>query len=400
MTAAGTRNAQAACEEKRIIKLGVLVSHPIQYFVPVYRALAKIPDIDLTVIYRTRVGVEAYLDPGFGQVVKWDVPLLDGYRSCFLSDKSALRGIEPGVAKELLLRRFDVLIVHGYNQLTNLVAIAVAKLIGTRVVIRGDTRLLESHLKDHAWKRFLKRILFKAFDGFLCIGTLNREYYAAFGAPAERILFAPFCVNNAAFSLEADDRNKLRLQYRTAIGLPKECVAILYASKLTKRKRPGDLLMAYAALAERYPNAWLVMAGSGEEVDSLKATINALGLERVLLIGFQNQSMLPSLYAASDVFVLPSEAEPWGLVLNEAMAAGLPVVVSDEVGAYPDLVRGQGVGVVYPCGDIEALTHALESLLHSTQARQEMGKKARVYIQKWDVDACVSAIASSARRLT
>jgi len=377
----------------------VLVSHPIQYFVPVYRELEKTSDIDLTVIYRTRVGVDSYYDPGFGQQLKWDIPLLEGYKSRFLSEKNSLRGFEVRIVKELISHRFDVLIVHGYNRLTNLLAISVAKLIGTRVIIRGDTRLQTHHRHAPAWKKLIKRLLFRAFDGFLTIGTLNREYYVAFGADAGRIFFAPFCVNNATFTLGSDVHLRVRQQYRSALGLPNDSVVFLYAAKLTAQKRPSDLIKAYAVLAQQYPNAWLLLAGSGVEEKSLKAMVAALNLERVRFFGFQNQSALPSLYAASDIFVLPSEAESWGLVLNEAMASGLPVITSDQVGSYPDLVKGQGSGIVYPCGDVGALSQAMSSLIQAEQMRLEMGLRARELIKEWDVATCAASIVSMVKRL-
>jgi len=377
------------------VKLGILVSHPIQYFVPVYRALSQRPDLSLLVLYRTRMGVDAYYDPGFDQSVQWDIPLLAGYKSHFLSGKTALTGFEPGIVRELLRRHFDVLIVHGYNSLTILLAVLVAKLIGTRVFVRGDTRLERHHLSAPFWKRLSKRFLFKIFDGVLAIGSLNRAYFSAFGVAEERISFAPFCVDNAMFSLRTEERRVQRLKCRGTLGLPEDCTVVLYASKLISRKRPADLVRAFALVAPRFPDAWLVMAGSGEEEHILRSMVSALGIERVRFIGFQNQSNLPTLYAASDVFVLPADAEPWGLVLNEVMAAGLPVVVSDEVGATPDLVQGQGTGFVYPCGDVEALAGTLESLLQSETLRLEMGKKARELIRAWDVDACALGIASA-----
>ncbi|MBZ0159600.1 MAG: glycosyltransferase [bacterium] len=382
------------------MKLGILVSHPIQYFVPVYRALSERPDVSLLVLYRTRMGVDAYYDPGFAQTVQWDIPLLDGHESHFLSNKTALTGYEPGIVKELLRRRFDVLIVHGYNGLTNLLAVLVAKLIGTRVFVRGDTRLQRHHLSAPFWKRLFKHFLFKMFDGVLAIGSLNRAYYAAFGVAEERIFFAPFCVDNAMFSLQAEELQIQRLKCRRTLGLPEDCTVVLYASKLILQKRPADLVRAFALVAPRFRDAWLVMAGSGEEEPILRSMVVAFGIERVHFIGFQNQSNLPTLYAASDVFVLPADAESWGLVLNEVMAAGLPVVVSDEVGAAADLVQGQGTGFVYPCGDVEALAGALESLLQSEALRLEMGKKARELIRAWDVDACASGIAAAVGYLT
>lgn len=389
--------ASTLSAKRRVLRVGVLVSHPIQYFTPVYRELAKRNDIDLTVIYRTRVGVDAYHDPGFGQAVKWDIPLLDGYGSLFLSDKKTLGGIEPNVIGQLLRLRLDVLIVHGYNYPTNLLAVAAAKLIGTRVIIRGDTRLQAHHDEAGWWKRTLKKVLLKTFDGYLSIGSLNKQYYAAFGAQAGRIFFAPFCVDNAAFTLERDVRRTRREHFRTDLGIPPDAVVILFLSKLTKRKRPKDLLRAFAELTRDFPAAWLVFGGSGEQEQPLIAETAELGLEQVRFIGFQNQSALPTLFAASDIFVLPSDEEPWGLVVNEAMAAGLPVIVSDEVGAAPDLVEDKGTGAVYPCGNVEALTNAIIGLLESKTKRLEMGARAHELIKAWDVEKCVAGIASAAR---
>lgn len=381
------------------LRLGILVSHPIQYFVPVYRELARRSEIDLTVIYRTRVGVDAYHDPGFGQTVQWDIPLLDGYQSCFLSDKTSLTGLELTVVRALFRQRFDVLMVHGYDSLTHLLAIVVAKLVGEHVLIRGDTRLQQRHFTAPFWKRLFKRLLFKVFDGFLTIGSLNREYYLAFGARPDRVFFAPFCVNNTAFALGSETRKEERRRWREAFGLAERCTVVLYAAKFLRRKRAEDLLHAFAAIEAQFPEAWLVLAGAGEMESSLRTQVADMRLQQVRFLGFQNQSVLPRLFAGSDLFVLPSEEEPWGLALNEAMAAGLPVIVSDEVGAVPDLVEGKGTGIVYRCGDVEALTKAMETLLESEALRAEMGKKAHDLIGYWDIAACASGVVMAVSRL-
>ena len=382
-------------KQQKTVKLGILVSHPIQYFVPVYRQLAKRSDIELTVIYRTRVGIDAYHDSGFGQTLKWDIPLLDGYSSHFLSSKTVLAGFELGIVKELLSHRFDVMIVHGYNSLTNILAIGIAKLLGTRVIIRGDTRLQRHHQQTPLWKNLFKRLLFKICDGFLTIGSLNRDYYLAFGANPECLFFAPFCVDNSAFSLSAEQHLIQRQQFRKTLSLPENCTVILFASKFIALKKADDLIKAFARLHLSFPEACLIMAGSGEQECVLRTMVKTLCVERVYFIGFQNQSTLPSLYAASDMFVLPSAGDSWGLVLNEVMASGLPVIVSDEVGAAPDLVCGQCTGIVYPCGDVDALTTALESLLKSEKNRQQMGNKAYKLIQKWDAEVCATKTASA-----
>lgn len=128
----------------------------------------------------------------------------------------------------------------------------------------------------------------------------------------------------------------------------------------------------------------------------LRGLVSARAIERVRFIGFQNQQALPGLYAACDLFVLPSQGESWGLIVNEVMAAGLPVIVADEVGAAPDLVEGQGTGAVYPCGDIDALRERLSAFIRSAELRQQASAKGRQLIRRWDVDICATALVNAA----
>lgn len=377
------------------LKLGVLVSHPIQYFVPVYRELARTPGIDLTVLYRTRVGVDAYHDPGFGQMVQWDIPLLDGYAHQFLSIKNSIKGVEWAVVSALFRKRFDVLLVHGYNSLTNLLAMVVAKMSGTKVLMRGDTRL-EAHHKRTGVKALFKRMVFRWCDGFVAIGSLNRAYYLQHGVPPERVFFAPFSVRNEQFAASTELRARHRHTIRAELGLDGDSLIVLFASKLIKRKRADDLIHAFAGLADQFPLAYLVVVGSGEVEAKLRALADAAVGERVRFMGFQNQSQLPALYAASDVFVLPADSEPWGLVINEVMAAGIPVVVSNEIGAAPDLVQGQETGFVFPCGNIDELAKAIGRLLGEPALRAQMSANAVHLIRRWDVDECAAGIVDAA----
>jgi glycosyltransferase involved in cell wall biosynthesis len=377
------------------LKLGILVSHPIQYFVPVYRELAKTAGVDLRVLFRTRVGVDDYFDEGFGQIVKWDIPLLSGYHYDFLSSKTRIQGVEWGIIGALFRNRLDVLVVHGYNNVTNLLAILIGKMLGTKILMRGDTRLQARH-EYTGWKSLFKRAIFKLCNGFLAIGELNRAYYAHFGAPAKRLFFAPFCVSTEQFALSPETRIRERTCVRTALQVPADAGLVLFAGKLIKLKRADDLIRAFALLADDFPTIVLVIAGSGEERLDLERLAADLRLERIRFVGFQNQSQLPALYAAADLFVLPSDNESWGLVINEVMAAGLPVIVSSEVGSAPDLVSGKGTGIIFQCGDIEALSQSMRSILSSPDLRASMGANGKKLIEQWDVAACAQGIARAA----
>jgi glycosyltransferase involved in cell wall biosynthesis len=384
---------------EKVLKVAVLVSHPIQYFVPVFKELAKAQSIDLKVLYRTRAGVDEYHDPGFGQTFKWDIPLLDGYSHRFLSKRNTVAGFQWGVMSVLWRSRFDVLMVHGYNSITNLMAILVARIRGTKVLMRGDTRLEAAHQESTA-KSLFKRYLFKLCDGFVAVGSLNRAYYLWHGVSSDQVFFAPFCVNNNRFAAAAKLDVGQRSNARAALGIASEAPLVLFASKLVRRKRAADLIHAFAALMSEFPATSLIIAGAGEEEPALRALAESVGGNQIRFVGFQNQSELPAMYAAADVFVLPSDAEPWGLVINEVMAAGVPVIVSSEVGAAPDLVEGKGTGIVFPCGDVDALADALRELLASSELRQKMGERGREVIREWDVDKCAEGIVNAACAVT
>ena len=375
------------------LRLCILVSHPIQYFASVYRALASRDDVDLSVFFRTRVGVDAYFDKEFGHAVRWDIPLLDGYSHEFLSQKTELRGVEWAVVGALNRHRPDVLLLHGYSNPTNLVAMVASKCRGVRVLIRGDTRMSSRHM-GASYRTLVKRLLFRQVDGFVAIGSANADYYQALGVASTRIHFAPFSVDNAAFALH-ERRQEARKDLRERLGIAPNAIVVVFASKLILRKRAADLLAALASVCTNHRDAVVVIAGSGPEEPVLRTAAASLG-DRAVFVGFQNQSELPALFAASDIFVLPSSEEPWGLVINEAMASGLPVIVSDDVGAAADLVNGKDTGRVFPVGNIEALACCLNELLASRELRERMSRAAETLIANWTPEASAAGIAAAA----
>lgn len=379
------------------LRLAVLVSHPIQYFVPLFRLLAQRQDLDFTVLYHTRMGTVPYRDEQFGRDVQWDVPLLDGYAHCFLSDRVVYGGFQWRVLGSLMHVRPDVLIVHGYNSQTNFLAMLVSRMLGIRVLMRGDTRAQAAHVST--LKRLVKRGILSLCDGAIAVGSANRDYYRSLGMSEDRIFFAPFSVDNAAFALPSDDRDAARSAIRRHLGVVADALFVVFAAKLIRRKRASDLIHAFARVCDRFPSAHVVIVGSGEAEASLKRQASEIGKGRVHFLGFQNQSQLPQIFAASDVFVLPSQDEPWGLVVNEAMASGLPVIVSDEVGAAPDLVATTGAGMVYPCGDIDALARCLDTIFGNEVLRGTMAARSRALIQEWDITCTADAIFAAARQV-
>jgi glycosyltransferase involved in cell wall biosynthesis len=362
-----------------------------------YRRIAQEPRIDLTVYYCSRQGVEAYVDQGFNQVVQWDTNLLEGYKHKFLPNLSRTNSVggflslmNPAIVSELRREHFDALWVHGHNYATYIMAIGAARALGIPVLMRSETHLL---LQRSRWKQTLRRPIMTLFyrncAAFLAIGSRNMDFYQHHGVPHERIHLVPYTVDNAHFlersSVHPDERKALR----SSLGLSPNTTAVLFASKLSPRKHPEHLLEAYSILKQAGMDTALLFIGSGSEENSLRQFVAEHNLQDVHFLGFRNQSELPKWYAAADVFVLPSENEPWGLVVNEVMCAGLPVIVADMVGAAPDLVHEGENGYTFGVGNVEALAKHLQHLCVNNDLRRRMGVASRQIIQQWSYEEVV-----------
>ncbi len=392
-------------------RVAYLVSHPIQYQAPLLQRLAAHPEIALHVYYMDDLGVRPGRDdPEFGVPAQWDLPLLDGYDWTLLRNLSPWSGtdsfvrfIHPGIVAALLRERFDALIVHGYNHATEWLAFAGAWASRTPLLLRGESTLHQETTRRGRrplWvviaKRILAAVLLRRLAGALAIGSLNREFYRAYGVPEDRIFFAPYAVDNDRFMRASERLRGERAGLRARLGLPPDRPVVLFTGKLIPRKRPADLLVAYACANREHPAA-LVFLGEGSERSRITAEADRRGLPHVFVTGFVNQGAVAQYYAASDVLVLPSGHEPWGLVLNEGMCFGLPVICSDAVGAAPDLVRPGENGWVYPVGDVEALARALGTLLDDPERRARMGERSRAIVSAYSYDADVVGILDALR---
>ena len=392
---------------RRRLRLAYLVSHPIQYQAPLLRRIAEEPDIDLTVLFGSDFSMRDYKDEGFGVGVKWDVPLLEGYKHVFLPklrDTSTVSIASP-LSYGILSRlrggidgsAFDVLWVHGYASVNAIHGILAAKTLGIPVLLRAESWLRDrgrSTVKLAAKQTFFSA-LERLIDGVLPIGTLNSEYWRYYFGDSVPQFLMPYAVDNRYFAGRAHAAASSRASLQAELGLDPKRPVILFASKLQPRKHCDHLIAAYARLTAGLPEesrAYLVIVGDGEQRVELERQAHATGLPGILFCGFRNQSELPRFFDLANVFVLPSRHEPWGLIVNEVMNAGRPVIVSDDVGCAPDLI-GDGVnGCVYPAGDIDALAGALDRVLNTPGAAEAMGARAFERIQRWSFEEDVQGL--------
>jgi len=327
--------------------LAVIETHPIQYHAPVYRVLQQQFGVPVTAIYGSDFSVKGYRDKEFGVTFAWDTDLLGGYTSRFLSESSLslaahLREVAPAAV-----------LVVGYSPRFHRDAFFQAWRGGYPILFRAETTdharsrsSLKSWSRDRALQWYYSRCA-----RLLYIGEQSRAHYRRLGCAEEKLIFAPYCVDTTPFACDAASRQRLRAETRAQLGIPAEQRVALFVGKLSTRKGPDLLLQAL-------PPGWAaIFVGDGE----LRAELaRQAGQRAIHFVGFQNQTQLSRYYHAADVFALPSVAsETWGLVVNEALHHGVPVVVSDAVGCAPDLVVPGKTGEVCATGSVMALQAAL-----------------------------------------
>lgn len=372
--------------KRKIMRIGILTSHPIQYQAPLFRALAK--EVDLTLYFAHRQTAAGQAKAGYGVSFEWDVDLLSGYSSVFLQNRSknpnvfSFAGCDtPEIADIIKAGRFDAFIVTGWYLKCYWQAIRACRRHGVPVLVRGDSQLSSprSYLK-RITKEVVYRWVMKQFDGFLYVGQRNLEYLTHYGARLERCFFSPHFIDVDWFHERSRLTQVERRAIRRELGAAEDETMLLFVGRLVEIKRPADLLVAAAKLKGQGLAVRPVFVGSGPLEQFLRKQARQMKLEATFA-GFRNQTEMPPIYAAADLFVLPGE-ETWGLVVNEAMACGMPAVVSAASGCAPDLIDEESTGKTFVTGNPNDLADAIKLMLpklHSESSLQAIQAKMATY---------------------
>jgi glycosyltransferase involved in cell wall biosynthesis len=240
----------------------------------------------------------------------------------------------------------------------------------------------------------LKRRFIGACSGFVVPGTSAAAYVATFGVPREKIFVAPNAVDNAFFSREASAARSNAAEMRRQFGLPQRY--FLYVGRLIASKGVFDLLDAYSRLApELRASSHLLFVGDGVEQSELEARAAAIHPGAVRFAGFAHREQLAVYYAMADALVFPTHTDPWGLVVNEAMACGVPIVATDAGGCVADLVQDGWNGYVVPKGAPEKLAEALTRIACSPDLSATMGVRSAQRIEQNSPQACAAGFAAA-----
>lgn len=375
--------------------MAIVTTHPIQYNAPLFKELAKV--VDLKVFYTWSQANGTIYDPGFDTERKWDVPLLDGYVFEFIENIAKAPGSHhfKGIDNPTLIKKIgefspEAILIFGWSFKSHLKLIRCFSKSG-KIIFRGDSTLLDES-QGISLKKILRRIfltwVYTHIDVALYTGTANKAYFTKHGVGQKKMVFAPHSIDNGRYS--PNDANRLAAsKMRDQLSIKASDLVYLFAAKLEKKKDP--LLLTNAFKRVGHPNVHLVIVGSGElEQAARMATANN---RRVHFLPFQNQSIMPVIYALADVFILPSKGpgETWGLAVNEAMASGKAVIVSDKCGCAQDLVHNGENGFIFESGSENDLLEKM-NLIENKGFAEKMGRISLKIIEDWNYNAVCLAI--------
>jgi glycosyltransferase involved in cell wall biosynthesis len=378
------------------VRVTVVSPEPTPYRAPMFDRLAERPELELTVVYaaRTVAGrtwhVETHHDavyltgvgvPGARRLLRHDYP------------------ITPGVRRALERSDPDVVVVNGWSTFASQAAIGWARRRGLPYLL-----IVETHdgAQRAAWRRAVRgplvsRVVGGAWGAF-ATGSLTRAALTAAGARPDRIGVFANTVDVPGWSRRAAELGVRRTELREELGIGVTDVAVLSVARLVPEKGLDTLIRALATVGDH--QLVLVLAGSGPEEGALRDLAESLGV-RLVTPGDIPWSRIAEVYVASDVFALLSRWEPWGVVVNEAAACGLPLVLSDRVGAAADLLRDGENGTLVPADDVAAAAAALSRYL-DPEVRATAGARSRELAAEWgyepSLDSFVGLVREAAGR--
>lgn len=389
------------------MRVAYFLTHPIQYQSPLIRRLSALDGVSLHVFYSTDNTSRSYYDPGYERQVEWGVPLLEGYKHTVLNRETVTgtRSRQVAVFKEQIENAVpeggaDAFWLHGWSSPFVVAAWKVARERGVPIMLRGETSLQSlrwGELGGGLHRAFYRRA-FREVSVFLAMGTLNRGLYEEYDVPPERIIDMPHAVDNIFFQQRVAEARPAREKLRASLNLPSDALVLLFCGRLAEEKDVITLIRAAAGVRGEVKHRLAVLlVGDGPLREELTRSADEIAPGMVFFTGFRNQPGLPALYDLADIFVLPSLFETWGLVVNEAMNASKPIIVSDRVGCHADLVHVGKNGDVFRAGNVEHLKEKLRPWLENKVMRERGGRSSLEIINGWGLDADAAAFSRAVK---
>jgi glycosyltransferase involved in cell wall biosynthesis len=351
-----------------------------------FKLLAEKNKIKIKVFYTWEQSKERVYDKKFGKEIKWDIPLLEGYDYTFVKNTAKNPGsghfygvINPTLISEIEEWNANAILVFGWNHQSHFKAMRHFK-GKIPVYFRGDSTLLDETIDlKISLRRIWLKLVYRYIDYAFYVGINNKKYYLKHGLKEKQLIFAPHAIDNKRFYDDDGQYAKKAMIWRKELGYSENDKVILFVGKFEPKKNPL-LLIDAAKEIQKYK---FLFVGNGKLENEMKNRADEFS--NIQFLPFQNQSLMPVVYRLGSVFVLPSKGpgETWGLAVNEAMACGLPVLVSNKVGCAIDLVEYGKNGFIFKSDDIDDLIEKL-SLFENNYG--EFGKKSKKIIKNWSFE--------------
>ncbi|RZL45778.1 MAG: glycosyltransferase [Pedobacter sp.] len=393
----------------------IVTTHPIQYQTPLWKKIAE-NNIDIEVVFLTKHGLELSYDAEFGTTFKWNMNLLDGYPYSFAevnqsADVNSFFNLRLKQSLKDIIgnRRVDAIWIQGWQALAYWQIVMQAKILGIPVWLRGETNNLRppKFLKDLI-KYIPFRLFFNGISKFLYIGEANKNFYLEWNILPRNLVFAPYCIDVDAFQEKLTNASAIKASARQKWNIPDDSFCFIFSGKFIEKKMPTIILEAAKSLTEH--KIHLLFVGDGilrpnllehakvlyapENFNTKKDHNNHTMLPSSSFTGFINQDEISNAYVAADCLILPSNfGETWGLVVNEAYAHGIPAIVSNRCGCYPDLVEPYQKELIFQFNNVVDLSRAM---LFAIENRSKLTKNIPEINAKYNYNTCVQNISKLA----
>ncbi len=380
---------------KKKYKIAIISPAPFYYHVSLYRRLSDSLQMDSMVYYCSDEVLHGK-DIEKTYLVKARLSgddILQGYNNTFVKNYSPFPSyltwpfglINFGIWQHIKQGKYDAVVLQSWTNVTWWVAFFACLRFKTPIFFMTDANVLSEASRSFAKKvikKFILNFLFKRTAGFLTTGVANEEFYKHYGADTAKMVRFYFSWGYKEFFEKAQQIIPKRSVLRKSLGIQEDDFLVLYVGRLSEEKDPKIILTAFNLLPNK--NKKLFFVGDGPLRKDIERQIKVTNAQGVSIIGFKNRDSIGDFYAVADVLVLPSSSETWGIVVNEAMCFGLPIIASDKVGAAVDLVKDACNGFIFPVGNSEKLAHAMGSLMGMLSAeRAAFGVRSKEIIKEW-----------------
>ena len=365
-----------------------ILSHPIQYQSPLIKFLTK-KGLKIKVLFRSDMSTRKYFDTEFKKKISWGTNLLDGFDYEYLNyvgpnKVDAIFPLTTDFTNKIIEKDTDIIWLHGIKNWYNLCIIFIAKIFNKKVFIRDEANHFSKKRSflNKIFNYFFYKFIDNFIDVYLAIGSQNKKYYLDHNIENKKIVIVPYTVDNNFFNKKNKFKNNKKLTY-------------IFAAKLIKKKGANILLEAINILNHNKKfnyNSEFLIIGDGYMKNSLQSYVKLKNLKNVKFIPFQNQKKLSELYQKSDVFIIPSLFEPWGLTVNEAMAAENAIISSSAVASAYDLVSNNVNGYRFKNGDSKDLANKILKIFKNRKKIKKYQSNSLKIISKWNFNQCFLGI--------